>query len=80
MLGPFILEQSEGAAALAITLDDVSAVASVAHARLALLQAATSLFASLGRYAPARKLLMSAEVAKQLLQDTVQVGYPPGVR
>jgi hypothetical protein len=78
MLGPFILEESEGAAALAITLDDVSVVMSVAHARLALLQAVTSLFASLGRYAPARKLLMKAEVAQQLLQDTVQVGHEPG--
>lgn len=49
LLGPFIIEELEGTAALAITLDDISAAAAVAHARLTLLQAATSLFASLSR-------------------------------
>jgi hypothetical protein len=38
-------------ALLGTTLDDVSAAAVVAHARSALLRAATSLFASLSRYA-----------------------------
>jgi hypothetical protein len=44
-------DECSGTLALGITLDDVSAAAAVAHARLALLQAATSLFASLSRYA-----------------------------
>jgi hypothetical protein len=50
LLGPFTIEECEGSLALAITLDDVSGAAAVAHARLALLQAATSLFASLSRW------------------------------
>jgi hypothetical protein len=50
LLGPFVCDKCDGAAALGITLIDVSAAASLAHARLALLQAATSLFASLSRW------------------------------
>jgi hypothetical protein len=49
MLGPYITDECVGVRALAVTLDDVSGAAAVAHARLALLQAATSLFASLSR-------------------------------
>lgn len=74
LLGPFILQSTEGTRALAVTLEDVSAAAAVAHARLALLQAATSLFASLSRHAPARQQLMSADVCSSLMESSLQVG------
>ncbi|WIA13954.1 hypothetical protein OEZ85_002523 [Tetradesmus obliquus] len=72
LLGPFTIDECEGALALAVTLDDVSGAAALAHARLALLQAATSLFASMSRYAPARQELMSSATARELLSSSLQ--------
>uniref|UniRef100_A0A383VTA8 Uncharacterized protein n=1 Tax=Tetradesmus obliquus TaxID=3088 RepID=A0A383VTA8_TETOB len=72
LLGPFTIDECEGALALAVTLDDVSGAAALAHARLALLQAATSLFASMSRYAPARQELMSTATARELLSSSLQ--------
>ncbi|KAF6258720.1 hypothetical protein COO60DRAFT_1701205 [Scenedesmus sp. NREL 46B-D3] len=72
LLGPFVVEECEGGAAVAVTLDDVSGAAAVAHARLALLQAATSLFASLSRYGPARQELLDMATARELLKGSLQ--------
>lgn len=73
LLGPFIPAELETCPATAITMDDVSMMGSVVHARLALLQAGCSLFASLPRDKAAREQLQRPDISNKLINNAVKV-------
>jgi hypothetical protein len=73
LLGSFLMEDMGTAGALAVILGDLGTGASLSHARLALLQAASSMVACLPRNAGARKQLAAPGAGNDLLRSCVKV-------